>query len=99
MRRSRNTLKCSVLTKKISKTWHQPSLHDSALAGDFGKKEWDELKHAIKTNHGMADVPDIYKCSAFIQLLLSEMWDAVKKCLTLERLSKAIVSFAQTQTE
>ena len=69
----------------------------SALAEDFGKQEWDELRHAIKAKHGMADVPDIYKCSAFIQLFLSESWDENKKCSTLDRLCKAIITFAQAQ--
>jgi len=69
----------------------------SALAGDFGKAQWDELRHSIKTKHGVADVADIYKCRAFIQLLLSELSDEGKKSPTLDRLCKAIVVFAQTQ--
>jgi len=70
----------------------------SALAGDFGKDKWDELRHATKAKHGMTDVQDVYKCSAFIQLFLSEMWDQNKKCPTLERLCKAIIGFAQAST-
>lgn len=69
-----------------------------ALADDFGKKEWDALRHAIKAKHGMADVPDVYKCSAFIQLFLSDLWDQNKKCPTLDQLCKVIVAFAQAKT-
>jgi len=47
--------------------------------------------------HEVADVADIYKNGAFIQVLLSELWDSGKKCPTLDKLSKAIVKFAQVQ--
>lgn len=68
----------------------------SALAADFGKAEWDKLRHAIKTKHGVADVADIYKCSTFIQLFLSDLWDENKKSPTLDRMCKALIDFAQS---
>ena len=67
----------------------------SALAEDFGKDQWDQLRHTAKTKHGVADVADIYKCGAFIQPLLSDLWDDGKKSPTLDRLCNAIVAFAQ----
>jgi len=70
----------------------------AALAAEFGKEEWDALRHAVKTKHGAADVADIYKCSAFIQQLLSELWDGDKRCSTLDQLCKAVVAFAKVQT-
>jgi len=70
----------------------------AALAGDFGKAKWDAIRHAVKTQHGVADVADIYKCSAFIQHLLSELWDGNRMCPTLDRLCKAVVAFAKAQT-
>jgi hypothetical protein len=42
----------------------------SALAEDFGKDDWDRLRQDTKSKHGVADVPDVYKCGAFIQLFL-----------------------------
>jgi putative ATP-dependent endonuclease of OLD family len=69
----------------------------AALAGDHGKAHWDELKHAAKTKHGVADVKDIYKNAAFIQVFLAELWDTGKKCPTLDKLCKSIVTFAQAQ--
>jgi putative ATP-dependent endonuclease of the OLD family len=71
----------------------------SALAGDFGKEEWEKLSQASKKKHGVVDVKDIYKCTAFIQLFLSDLWDENKKCPTLDRLCKAIVTFAQAQSQ
>lgn len=70
----------------------------SELAVDFGKAEWDALRHAVKAKHGVADVADIYKCGVFNQLLLSDLWDQNKKSPTLDRLCKSILVFAQNQT-
>jgi putative ATP-dependent endonuclease of OLD family len=70
----------------------------SALASDFGKEEWDKLSHANKKKHGIVDVKDVNKCGAFIQLHLAELWDGNKKSPTLDRLCRAVVTFAHTQT-
>lgn len=73
--------------------------HDvrSALAEDFGKVEWDTFCNAVKQRNDLGEVADIYKNSLFIQVLLSDAWDAGKRFPSLDKLTEAILKFAQTQ--
>ncbi len=69
----------------------------AALAEDLGKAEWEALRSQVKSAHGMGEVSDIYKCTLYIQQFLADAWDKGKKFPVLDRLCKAVVTYAQTQ--
>jgi energy-coupling factor transporter ATP-binding protein EcfA2 len=70
----------------------------AAVAGDFGKAEWEELGNHVKAAHDIGDVADIHKSFSYIHWLLTDAWDGGKKSPTLERLCKAIVAFGRTRS-
>ena len=69
----------------------------AAVADDLGKDEWEAFRSKVKFARGVSEVKDIYKCTLFIQQFLADAWDDGKKFPTLERLSKAILKYAQAQ--
>jgi hypothetical protein len=70
----------------------------SAVAGDFGKVQWESLKNQVKAAHDVGDVADIQKSVSYIQWLLTDVWDGGKRSPTLERLCESILAFGRTQS-
>jgi hypothetical protein len=68
----------------------------AALADDLGKTEWEALRNKVKSVPEIADLSDIYKCTLYIHLVLTDAWDGGKKFPTLDRSCRTIVKFAQT---
>ncbi len=67
----------------------------TALSDEFGKAAWEAICNESKEKQGVADVAHIFKCDAYIQRLLSDLWDQKKSSSTLEKLCEKIMAFAK----
>lgn len=67
----------------------------TSLCDEFGKQNWEIMCNESKEKQGVLDVANIFKCDAYIQRFLSDLWDQKKSSTTLETLCKKIVAFAK----
>lgn len=67
----------------------------TSLSEEFGKQTWETMCNDSKEKQGVQDVANIFKCDAYIQRFLCDLWDEKKSSATLEKLCSTIMAFAK----